>query len=147
MDLFAKCDGFTLAREVMATGNYPYFMPLDDTEGTEVTIGNKKLVMIGSNNYLGLTTHPKVREAAIEATRRYGTSCTGSRFLNGTLASHLELERRLAAFVEKEAALVFSTGYQVNVGTISSLLGRTDFVITDKDDHASIVDGCQMSLG
>jgi 8-amino-7-oxononanoate synthase len=147
MDLFAKCDGFTLAREVMAAGNYPYFMPLDDTEGTEVTIGGRKLVMIGSNNYLGLTTHPKVREAAIDATRRFGTSCTGSRFLNGTLASHLELERRLAAYVEKEAALVFSTGYQVNVGTISSLLGRSDYVITDKDDHASIVDGCQMSLG
>lgn len=147
MDLFAKCIGFTLAREVMATGNYPYFMPLDDTEGTEVTIRGRKLVMIGSNNYLGLTTHPKVREAAIEATRQFGTSCTGSRFLNGTLASHLELERRLADFVEMEAALVFSTGYQVNVGTISSLLGRSDYVITDKDDHASIVDGCQMSLG
>ena len=147
MDLFAKCIGFTMAREVMATGNYPYFMPLDDTEGTEVTIRGRKLVMIGSNNYLGLTTHPKVREAAIEATRQFGTSCTGSRFLNGTLASHLELERRLADFVEMEAALVFSTGYQVNVGTISSLLGRSDYVITDKDDHASIVDGCQMSLG
>ncbi|HNS50425.1 MAG TPA: aminotransferase class I/II-fold pyridoxal phosphate-dependent enzyme [Anaerolineae bacterium] len=147
MDLFAKCTGFTMAREVMATGNYPYFMPLDDTEGTEVTIRGRKLVMIGSNNYLGLTTHPKVREAAIEATRQFGTSCTGSRFLNGTLASHLELEKQLAAFVEKEAALVFSTGYQVNVGTISSLLGRSDYVITDKDDHASIVDGCQMSLG
>jgi 8-amino-7-oxononanoate synthase len=147
MDLFAKCIGFTLAREAMAAGVYPYFMPLDDTEGTEVTIGSRRLVMIGSNNYLGLTTHPKVREAAIDATRRYGTSCTGSRFLNGTLASHLELERRLAAYVEKEAALVFSTGYQVNVGTISSLLNRTDYVITDKDDHASIVDGCQLSLG
>jgi 8-amino-7-oxononanoate synthase len=147
MDLFAKCFGFTLAKEIMAAGHYPYFMPLDDTEGTEVTIGGRKLVMIGSNNYLGLTTHPKVREAAIEATRRYGTSCTGSRFVNGTLALHLELERRLAAYVEKEAALVFSTGYQVNVGTISSLLARADFVITDKDDHASIVDGCHLSSG
>jgi 8-amino-7-oxononanoate synthase len=122
-------------------------MPLDDTEGTEVTIGEKKLVMIGSNNYLGLTTHPKVREAAIEATRRLGTSCTGSRFLNGTLAWHLDLEQRLAEFVEKEAVLVFSTGYQVNVGTISSLIGRKDVAITDKDDHASIVDGCHMSFG
>jgi 8-amino-7-oxononanoate synthase len=147
MDLFAKCAGFTLAREAMAAGYYPYFMPLDETEGTEVTMGSKKLVMIGSNNYLGLTTHPKVREAAIEAIRRFGTSCTGSRFLNGTLASHLELERRLAEYVQKEAALVFSTGYQVNVGTISSLLGRGDFAITDKDDHASIVDGCQLSSG
>jgi 8-amino-7-oxononanoate synthase len=122
-------------------------MPLDDTEGTEVTIGDKSLVMIGSNNYLGLTTHPKVRDAAIDATREFGTSCTGSRFLNGTLAWHLELEQRLAEFVEMEAALVFSTGYQANVGTISSLVGRGDFVITDKDDHASIVDGCMLSFG
>jgi 8-amino-7-oxononanoate synthase len=147
MDLFTKCYEYTRAKEVMASGYYPYFMPLDDTEGTEVTIKGKKLVMIGSNNYLGLTTHPKVREAAIEATRRFGTSCTGSRFLNGTLAWHLELEKRLAAFVGKEAALVFSTGYQVNLGAISSLVGRGDFVITDKDDHASIVDGCRLSFG
>jgi 8-amino-7-oxononanoate synthase len=147
MDLFEKCHKWTRAEEAKAAGLYPYFMPLDDTEGTEVTIGDKKLVMIGSNNYLGLTTHPKVREAAIEATRRLGTSCTGSRFLNGTLSWHLELEQRLAEYVEKEAALVFSTGYQVNVGTISSLIGRSDVAITDKDDHASIVDGCHMSFG
>jgi 8-amino-7-oxononanoate synthase len=147
MDLFDKCQKWTRATEAKEAGLYPYFMPLDDTEGTEVTIGDKKLVMIGSNNYLGLTTHPKVREAAIEATRRLGTSCTGSRFLNGTLSWHLELEQRLAEYVEKEAALVFSTGYQVNVGTISSLLGRSDVAITDKDDHASIVDGCHMSFG
>ncbi len=147
MDLFDKCHKWTRAKVAMEAGLYPYFMPLDDTEGTEVTIGGKKLVMIGSNNYLGLTTHPKVREAAIEATRRLGTSCTGSRFLNGTLAWHLDLEQRLAEYVEKEAALVFSTGYQVNVGTISSLIGRSDVAITDKDDHASIVDGCHMSFG
>jgi len=147
MDLFEKCWMYTAAKDLMKTGFYPYFMPLDQTEGTEVTIGNKKLVMIGSNNYLGLTTHPKVREAAIEATRHFGTSCTGSRFLNGTLAWHLDLEKRLAEYVEKEAALVFSTGYQVNVGTISSLVGRDDYVITDKDDHASIVDGCRLSFG
>jgi 8-amino-7-oxononanoate synthase len=147
MDLFDKCQKWTRAKEAIEAGLYPYFMPLDDTEGTEVTIGDKKLVMIGSNNYLGLTTHPKVREAAIDATRRLGTSCTGSRFLNGTLAWHLDLEQRLAEYVEKEEALVFSTGYQVNVGTISSLLGRSDVAITDKDDHASIVDGCHMSFG
>ncbi len=147
MDLFEKCHKWTRAKEAMEAGLYPYFMPLDDTEGTEVTIGDKKLVMIGSNNYLGLTTHPKVREAAIEATRRLGTSCTGSRFLNGTLAWHMDLEQRLAEYVEKDAALVFSTGYQVNVGTISTLLGRSDVAITDKDDHASIVDGCHMSFG
>ncbi|MDD3824776.1 MAG: aminotransferase class I/II-fold pyridoxal phosphate-dependent enzyme [Anaerolineae bacterium] len=147
MDLFEKCANWTDARELMASGFYPYFMPLDDTEGTEVTVGDKKLVMIGSNNYLGLTTHPKVREAAIDATRRYGTSCTGSRFLNGTLAWHLELERRLAEYVQKEAALVFSTGYQSNLGAISALIGRGDTVVTDKDDHASIVDGCRLSFG
>jgi 8-amino-7-oxononanoate synthase len=147
MDLFEKCSKWTDAKDLMESGFYPYFMPLDDTEGTEVTIGEKRLVMIGSNNYLGLTTHPKVRTAACEAISQFGTSCTGSRFLNGTLAMHLDLERRLAEYVEKEAALVFSTGYQVNVGTLSSLLGRGDYVVTDKDDHASIVDGCRLSFG
>ena len=147
MDLFEKCEKWTDAKDLIKAGVYPWFLPLDDTEGTEVTIGEKRLIMIGSNNYLGLTTHPKVREAAIEATRQFGTSCTGSRFLNGTLAWHLELEQRLADYVEKEAALVFSTGYQTNVGTISALVGRGDYVITDKDDHASIVDGCRLSFG
>jgi 8-amino-7-oxononanoate synthase len=147
MDLFEKCHQYTRAKEAMEAGLYPYFMPLDETEGTEVTIGDKRLIMIGSNNYLGLTTHPKVRQAAIDATRRFGTSCTGSRFLNGTLAWHLDLEKHLAAYVEKEAALVFSTGYQVNLGTISSLVGRNDYVLTDKDDHASIVDGCHLAFG
>ena len=147
MDLFEKCWNWTRAKDLMKTGFYPFFMPLDETEGTEVTIGDKKLVMIGSNNYLGLTTHPKVREAAIDATKQFGTSCTGSRFLNGTLAWHLELEQRLAEFMEMEAALVFSTGYQVNVGTISALVCKGDYVITDKDDHASIVDGCFLARG
>jgi 8-amino-7-oxononanoate synthase len=147
MDLFDKCRAYTLAKETQAAGLYPYFIPLTDSEGTEVTVGDHRLIMIGSNNYLGLTTHPKVRQAAVAATRRYGTSCTGSRFLNGTLELHLELERRLADFVGTEASLVFSTGYQTNVGTISSLVGRGDFVITDKDDHASIVDGCRLAFG
>jgi 8-amino-7-oxononanoate synthase len=147
MDVFEKCRQYTRAKEAIEAGLYPYFMPLDDTEGTEVTIGDKKLIMIGSNNYLGLTTHPDVREAACDATRRFGTSCTGSRFLNGTLAWHLELEKRLAEYVGKEAALVFSTGYQANLGTISTLIGRSDTVITDKDDHASIVDGARLSFG
>jgi len=147
MDLFDKCWQFTAAREVQAAGLYPYFIPLTDSEGTDVVVGNHRLIMIGSNNYLGLTTHPKVRQAAIEATRRYGTSCTGSRFLNGTLELHLELERRLAQFVGSEAALVFSTGYQTNLGTLSALVGRGDFVITDKEDHASIVDGCRLAFG
>ncbi|TEU17676.1 MAG: pyridoxal phosphate-dependent aminotransferase family protein, partial [Anaerolineales bacterium] len=147
MDLFDKCWAFTQAKELQAAGLYPYFIPLTDSEGTEVTIGDHRLIMIGSNNYLGLTMHPRVRQAAIEATRRYGTSCTGSRFLNGTLELHLELEHRLAEFVGMEAALVFSTGYQTNVGTIPALVGRGDFGVTDKEDHASIVDGCQMAFG
>jgi 8-amino-7-oxononanoate synthase len=147
MDLFEKCRAFTEAREAQETGIYPYFIPLTDSEGTEVTVGEHRMIMIGSNNYLGLTTHPKIREAAIKATERYGTSCTGSRFLNGTLELHLELERQLADFIGMEAALVFSTGYQTNVGTISALVGRGDYIVTDKEDHASIVDGCKMAYG
>ncbi|MCD6289318.1 MAG: aminotransferase class I/II-fold pyridoxal phosphate-dependent enzyme [Anaerolineae bacterium] len=146
-DLFQKCFDFTEAREAIAQGYYPYFIPLDETEGTVAEYKGHKLIMCGSNNYLGLTTHPKVREAAMEAVRRYGTSCTGSRFLNGTLALHEQLEAELAEFVGKEAALVFSTGYQTNLGTISSLLGRGDVAILDRDDHASIVDGCRLSFG
>jgi 8-amino-7-oxononanoate synthase len=147
MDLFAKCQSYTRAKDAQEAGFYPYFIPLTDSEGTEVNVGDHRLIMIGSNNYLGLTTHPKVRQAALDATQRFGTSCTGSRFLNGTLELHLELERALAAFVGKEAALVFSTGYQTNVGTISALVGRADVVVTDKEDHASIVDGCRLAFG
>jgi len=147
MDVFAKCGAFTQAKEIQAVGLYPYFIPLTNSEGTEAWVGDHRVIMVGSNNYLGLTTHPKVREAAIKAVERYGTSCTGSRFLNGTLEMHLELERRLAHFVGKEAALVFSTGYQANVGTISALVGRNDFAVTDKEDHASILDGCRLSYG
>jgi 8-amino-7-oxononanoate synthase len=147
MDLFEKCHGFTAAKEAMAAGLYPYFIPLSETEGTEVVISGRRLIMIGSNNYLGLTTHPKVREAAIEAVRKYGTSCTGSRFVNGNLEMHKELEERLAAFMGYERALVFSTGYQTNLGAISALIGRGDVVITDREDHASIVDGCRLSFG
>ncbi len=147
MDIFEKCGYFTAAREAMNAGLYPYFVPLDDTEGTEVTVNGRKIIMIGSNNYLGLTTHPKVRAAAIEGIEKFGTSCTGSRFLNGTLKLHQDLERRLAAFVGKEAALVFSTGMQGNLGAISALVGPNDYVIIDKDNHASIVDGCRLSMG
>ncbi len=147
MDIFARCSEFTTANEAREAGLYPYFIPLSNNEGTEVSIGDHHLIMIGSNNYLGLTVHPRVRQAAMDAVKEFGTSCTGSRFLNGTLEMHLELERRLAEWVGKEAALVFSTGYQVNVGTISALVGRDDFVITDKEDHASIIDGCKMSYG
>ena len=147
MDIFAKCLEFQDARMAQAAGLYPYFLPLEDTEGTEVVVGGRRILMIGSNNYLGLTTDPRVRQASIDAVARYGTSCTGSRFLNGTLKLHQELEARLAAFVAKPTALVFSTGYQVNLGTISCLVQRGDVVVLDKDDHASIVDGCAMALG
>jgi len=147
MDLFDKCQQFTTAKDAKAIGLYPFFIPLQDTEGTEVIIDGRRVIMIGSNNYLGLTTHPRVRQAAIDAIKRYGTSCTGSRFVNGTLELHQILEQRLADFVGKEAALVFSTGFQVNLGTISALVGKDDIVIVDKEDHASIYDGCRMAFG
>jgi 8-amino-7-oxononanoate synthase len=146
-DIFEKCGQWTDAKVAQAAGLYPFFLPLEDTEGTEVVIDGRRILMIGSNNYLGLTTDPRVRQASIDAVRRYGTSCTGSRFLNGTLAIHKELEAQLADFVSKPAALVFSTGYQVNVGTISGLVERGEVVVADKDDHASIVDGCLLALG
>jgi 8-amino-7-oxononanoate synthase len=147
MDIFEKCGKFTIARQAIEEGYYPYFIPLSENEGTEVVYRGHRLVMCGSNNYLGLTTHPKVREAACRAVERYGTSCTGSRFLNGTLEMHEILECELARWVGKEAALVFSTGMQVNLGTVSAIVGRGDYVILDKDDHASIVDGARLSYG
>jgi 8-amino-7-oxononanoate synthase len=147
MDIFEKCRSYTVAKDAMERGIYPYFIPLTENEGTEVEFKGHRLIMCGSNNYLGLTTHPKVREAACKATERFGTSCTGSRFLNGTLEFHEQLEHELAEWVGKEAALVFSTGMQVNLGTISSLIGRNDIVILDKDDHASIVDGARLGYG
>ncbi|MEJ5198215.1 MAG: pyridoxal phosphate-dependent aminotransferase family protein [Anaerolineae bacterium] len=147
MDLFDKCYNFTEAKAAIAAGIYPYFIPLTGNEGTEAVFGNKRLIMCGSNNYLGLTVDPRVRQAAIEAIEKFGTSCTGSRFLNGNLEFHEQLERELAEFVGKEAALVFSTGMQVNLGTISALVGRGDYVILDKEDHASIVDGALLSFG
>jgi 8-amino-7-oxononanoate synthase len=147
MDIFEKCPEFTEARQAMAAGFYPYFIPLSESEGTEAVYKDHRLIMCGSNNYLGLTTHPKVRQAAKDAIDRFGTSCTGSRFLNGTLEMHEQLERELAEWVGKESALVFSTGMQVNLGTISALVGRGDFAVLDKDDHASIVDGAHLSWG
>lgn len=146
MDIFQKCDGFTRARELQALGIYPYFIPLHGSEGTEVEIAGKRLIMIGSNNYLGLTHHPDVREAAQRAIRQYGTSCSGSRFLNGTLELHEELERRLAAFMGQEAALCFSTGFQTNLGAISAICGKDDIILCDRENHASIIDGCRLSF-
>ncbi|MFQ6045834.1 MAG: aminotransferase class I/II-fold pyridoxal phosphate-dependent enzyme, partial [Gemmatimonadales bacterium] len=145
--LFEKCRNFTRAREVQAAGLYPYFKPISEAEDTVVLIEGHRKVMMGSNNYLGLTHHPKVLEAAKRALERYGSGCTGSRFLNGTLDLHELLEARLAEFFGKEAALVFSTGYQANLGLISALVGRGDVVLIDKLDHASIVDGAKMSFG
>ncbi len=158
MDLFEKCIGFYSDPKVaqkygyplnpktaQAMGMFPYFIPIEHPEGTEVYIHGKKFIMIGSNNYVGLTDHPKVKEAAIEAIKKYGTSCTGSRFLNGTLDLHIELEERLAKYVGMEAALVFSTGFQVNLGTIPAVMDRDDIIITDQEVHASIIDGVRMA--
>jgi len=147
MDIFEKCYNYTYAKQYMAMGYYPYFIPMQGNEGNEAIFQGRRLIMCGSNNYLGLTTHPKVREAAIEAIKEYGTSCTGSRFLNGTLELHEQLERELAEWVGKQAALVFSTGMQVNLGTISALVSRNDVVVLDRDDHASIVDGARLGWG
>jgi len=154
MDLFEKCRDFysnpdsaqkygypMTPRQAMAMGLFPYFIPIDQAEGPDAVIDGKHYIMIGSNNYLGLTVHPKVKEAAIAAVRKYGTSCTGSRFLNGTLHMHIELEEKLAAFVGQEASLVYSTGFQVNIGSIPAIMNQNDIIITDKEVHASLVDG------
>src|SRR3972149_1537793 len=146
-DVFEKCKNFTTAKEVIAAGVYPYFRPIESGQDIEVVVHGKKMIMIGSNNYLGLTNHPKVKEASIEAIKKYGTGCAGSRFLNGTLTIHVDLEEKLARFMRKEAALVFSTGFQVNLGVISALVGKDDIVTIDKLDHASIIDGCRLSFG
>jgi 8-amino-7-oxononanoate synthase len=144
-DLFDKCFKFIKAKELITAGMYPYFRVIESAQDPEVIIDGKKMIMVGSNNYLGLTNHPKVKEAAIEATRKYGTGCAGSRFLNGTLDIHVKLEEKLARFIHKESALVFSTGFQVNLGVISALAGKDDILIIDKMDHASIIDGCRLS--
>jgi len=145
VDLFDKCYRFTKAKELMTAGMYPYFRVIESAQDPEVIISGKKMIMVGSNNYLGLTNHPKVKEAALEAIRKYGSGCAGSRFLNGTLDIHVKLEEKLAKFIRKEAALVFSTGFQVNLGVISALAGKDDILIIDKMDHASIIDGCRLS--
>jgi len=147
MDIFEKAHNYTVANKFKEAGLYPYFLAMEGNEGSEAIYQGRRIIMCGSNNYLGLTIHPEVRKAAKDAVEKYGTSCTGSRFLNGTLEMHLELERQLADYVGKEAALVFSTGMQVNLGTVSSIVGRGDVVILDKDDHASLVDGARLSWG
>ena len=147
MDIFEKCGTYKEPRLAQAAGIYPYFLPIAENHGTEVTIRGKRLIMAGSNNYLGLTKHPKVIAAAEDALRRFGTSNNGSRFLNGTLELHVQLEERLAKFMRKEAALVYSTGYLTNLGSISALSEKGDAVILDKDAHACIVDGARLGYG
>lgn len=148
MDLFAKClQYYPIVDTAKKAGYYPYFIPLNSEPDRRVVINGKELIMLGSNNYLGLTTHPRLKKSAIEAIEKYGTGCTGSRFLNGTLDLHVQLERELAEFYRKEDCIVFSTGYQTNLGVISALVRKGDVVVADKLDHASIVDGCKLSYG
>ncbi|MCK4533391.1 aminotransferase class I/II-fold pyridoxal phosphate-dependent enzyme [bacterium] len=147
MNIFDKCEKFTVAKKVMATGCYPYFHCVESGQDPEVIIEGRKVIMMGSNNYLGLTSYWRLKASSIRATQKYGVGCVGSRFLNGTLDIHEELEKKLAVFVRKERALLFSTGMQANLGALSSLVGKNDVVITDKYDHASIIDGCRLSFG
>jgi len=147
VDLFDKCRAFTRADEVKALGYYPYFRAIEENEGPVVSIEGRKIIMAGSNNYLGLTAHPKVKEAAIDAIRRFGTGCSGSRYLTGTLTLHNELEERLAAFLGTESCLLFSTGYQTAQGIIPTLVQRGEYVVSDKDNHACIVAGNLMAKG
>ncbi len=146
-DIFEKCFKFDKAKMLMSHNLYPFFRVIETAQDPEIIMKGRKMIMVGSNNYLGLTNHPKVKEAAIEAIKKYGTGCAGSRFLNGTLDIHVNLEEKLARFMGKEAALIFSTGFQVNLGVISALVGKDDVVIIDKMDHASIIDGCRLSFG
>lgn len=147
MDIFAKCSNYTYANELRARGLYPYFHALETRQGPEVVMEGKRRIMLGSNNYLGLTTCPEVLEAGLQALEQYGTGCSGSRFLNGTLKLHLELEAELADFLHKEACCTFSTGFQSNLGIISALVGHGDYVLCDRENHASIYDGCRLSYG
>ncbi len=146
MDIFNKCYQPSLANEVREKGIYPYFHALQSRQDKEVIMEGKRRIMLGSNNYLGLTTEPEVIEAGIKALERYGTGCSGSRFLNGTLQMHLELEEELAAFLNKEAVMTFSTGFQSNLGIISAVAGHGDYILNDRENHASIYDACRLSF-
>jgi 8-amino-7-oxononanoate synthase len=148
MDVFDKCSKiYEEYLKVKGSGHYFFFRKIQSPQDSEVIVDGKRLIMIGSNNYLGLTNHPRVKEAAIKAIEKFGSGCAGSRFLNGNLEIHEELEMKLARFFRKEAALVFATGYQTNLGAISALIGRNDVAIIDKYNHASIIDGCRLSFG
>ncbi len=145
--IFNKCSKFTRAQDLIKAGIYPYFQVVESAQEPEVVCDGRPMIMVSSNNYLGLTNHPEVKEAAIEAVRRYGTGCAGSMFLNGTLSIHKELEERLANFLGKEQAIVFPTGFQANLGAISALVGKNELIVIDKMNHASIFDGCRLSFG
>jgi 8-amino-7-oxononanoate synthase len=147
VSLFDKCRAYTRPEEVKAAGLYPYFREIESGPGRRTVVQGREMLMIGSNNYLGLTSDPRVIEASTEATRKYGSGCTGSRFLNGTLDLHVRLEEQLAEFVGKEACQTFSTGFQANMGTIAPLVQKGEYIITDRSDHASIVDGCRLAFG
>ena len=146
MDLFNKCDSLTNVKFAKDNGIYPYFHTLNSKQGPEVVMEGKDIIMIGSNNYLGLTSHPEVIEAGLKALEQYGSGCSGSRFLNGTLDLHVALEKELASFLKKEDVVTFSTGFQSNLGIISAIAGRTDYILCDKENHASIYDGCRLSF-
>ena len=146
MDILQKCSDYKLHNELRAAELYPYYRGISSPQDPVVTIKGQKVIMLGSNNYLGLTNHPAVKEAAVAAVRRYGTGCAGSRLLNGTLDIHIQLEERLAAFMKAEAVLTFSTGFQVNLGVLSCLLGRHDVAFLDAMDHASIIDGVRLGF-
>jgi len=147
MDLFDKCKDYTETKAAKAGGYYPYFHPLASAQGPEVMVEGRKMIMLGSNNYLGLSYHEHLKKAAIAAIEKYGVGCVGSRFLTGNTELHEKLEKKLAEFVGKEAALVFSTGMQANLGTISALVGKNEFAVIDELDHASIIDACRLSRG
>ena len=147
MDIFEKCYSFTKADEIKEMWIYPYFHALESRQDVEVVMEGKRRIMLGSNNYLGLTTHPEIIEAGIKAFEKYGSGCSGSRYLNGTLEMHLELEAELADFLGREAAMTFSTGFQTNLGIISAIVQHGDYVICDRENHASIYDGCRLSFG
>lgn len=145
MDLFKKCENLEKVNQVKQAGLYPYFTALTSGQDTEVMMNGKKTVMIGSNNYLGLTSDERVIKAGVDALEKYGSGCSGSRFLNGTLDIHLEFEEKLAKFLRQEAALTFSTGFQSNLAIISTIAGRNDYILCDKENHASIYDACRLS--
>lgn len=146
-DLFDKCNKFTTARQAREDGTYPYFHVLESRQDTEVIMEGKRRIMLGSNNYLGLTVNERVVKAGIDAMKQYGSGCSGSRLLNGTLKLHLELEKNLSDFLRKEEAVTFSTGFQTNLGIISAIAGREDYILMDRENHASLYDACRLSYG